>query len=808
MRLALLSFFTLIHLFLSAQTTLRDAFATRTQVVPKIDGKINDACWNEAKVNTDFITVQPAYGKPSAFKTETRVLYDNTALYIAAYLFDNEPTKIYTDITERDNLGRADRFELGLDTYNDDLNGYKLIVSAANVQFDGRHLSGDFDDSWDGVWQSNVSINVDGWSVEMRIPFSMIRFPKKEVQDWGIQFVRMVSRTGELSTWSPVNPKIDGIVNQWGNLKGVEGVKPPLRLALSPYVAGYSDNVPITYNPASYNQSFSYNGGMDIKYGVNESYTIDATLIPDFGQVQSDNIVRNLSPFEVRYDERRPFFTEGTELFNRGEIFYSRRIGARPRNYLYGDEIASEEEIVRNPAHSQLYNATKFSGRNNNKTGIGILNAIAAPTFAVVRNKLTGVERKVQTDVLTNYNVLVVDQLLKNYSSISLTNTNVWRDGSERDANVTAASFSLRDKTNTYEIKGLGAVSKLWDSQLTNKEQLGMNYNIGFNKVSGLWQYELAHGIVGRYFNPNDLGLLFNNNIINNALTVRYFDFNATPKRNYWLSEMSFNYINRYNPTSFQELKMSAFTEYQMKNFSSITFATESELTYYNDYYEPRTFGRKFNRVPFYFGMLRYQSDTRKKYVFNFALLGAESPIPNDPYYGFDFGTTLNFVKKFRINFQSMVRFDHKSFGFVTNIDENIVIGSRDIKTVDNILTINYAFNSKANIVWRIRHYWNLINYLDFYNLNQDGTLAKRDFLDGNNENFNAFNSDFVFTYQFAPGSFINLIWKNGLQETQYQGTGNYVKSLRYLSDTPKANQFAIKAIYYLDYNSWFGKKK
>jgi hypothetical protein len=373
---------------------------------------------------------------------------------------------------------------------------------------------------------------------------------------------------------------------------------------------------------------------------------------------------------------------------------------------------------------------------------------------------------------------------------------------------VTAASFSLRDKTNTYEIKGLGAVSKLWDSQLTTKEQLGMNYNIGFNKVSGLWQYELAHGIVGRYFNPNDLGLLFNNNIISNELTVRYFDFNATPKRNYWLSEMSFNYINRYNPTSFQELKMSAFTEYQMKNFSSITFATESELTYYNDYYEPRTFGRKFNRVPFYFGMLRYQSDTRKKYVFNFALLGAESPIPNDPYYGFDFGTTLNFVKKFRINFQSMVRFDHKSFGFVTNIDENIVIGSRDIKTVDNILTINYAFNSKANIVWRIRHYWNLINYLDFYNLNQDGTLAKRDFLDGNNENFNAFNSDFVFTYQFAPGSFINLIWKNGLQETQYQGTGNYVKSLRYLSDTPKANQFAIKAIYYLDYNSWFGKKK
>lgn len=808
MRTTLLLFFLTFKFFLFGQTPLREAFATRTENAPRIDGKINDICWKNAKVNTDFITVQPAFGKPSAFRTETRVVFDNTAIYVAAYLFDNEPNKIYTDITERDNLGRADRFELGLDTYNDDLNGYKLIVSAANVQFDGRHLSGDFDTSWDGVWQSEVSINSDGWCVEIKIPFSMIRFPKKEIQDWGIQFVRMVSRTGELSTWSPVNPKVDGIVNQWGNLKGVEGVKPPLRLALSPYIAGYSNSIPIAYNPVNYNNSFSYNGGMDIKYGVNESYTIDATLIPDFGQVQSDNIVRNLSPFEVRYDERRPFFTEGTELFNRGEIFYSRRIGARPRNYIYSDELSNNEEIVKNPGQSQLYNATKFSGRNSNKTGIGILNAIAAPTYAIIRNTNTGIERKVQTDVLTNYNVFVIDQLLKNFSSISLTNTNVWRDGPDRDANVTAASFSLRDKTNTYEIVGNGALSKLWDRNLTPKEQLGMRYNIGFNKVSGLWQYELSHGIVGRYFNPNDLGLLFNNNIVNNNLTGRYFDFNATPKRNYWLSEISLNYVNRYIPLNFQELKMSGFTEYQMKNFSSISFITESELVYYNDYYEPRSFGRKFNRVPYYFGMLQYQSDTRKKYVFNIAILGAESPIPKDPFYGIDFGATLNFMKKFRINFQSQIHFDEKNFGFVTNLDENIIIGSRFVKNVNNLLTINYAFNSKANIVWRIRHYWNILNYIDFYNLNENGTLAKREFMAGYDENFNAFNSDFVFTYQFAPGSFINLIWKNGLQDTQYNGKGNYFNSIRYLSDTPKANQFAIKAIYYLDYNSWFGKKK
>ena len=210
---------------------------------------------------------------------------------------------------------------------------------------------------------------------------------------------------------------------------------------------------------------------MDVKLGINESFTLDMTLIPDFAQVQSDNVFLNLSQFQVKFDEFRPFFTEGTELFNKAGLFYSRRIGATPSGsnavlYKYGDNPGYR--ILKNPGITQLYNATKFSGRTKNNLGIGIFNAVSAPMKARIQNLSNGNDSTILTEPLTNYNIIVFDQALKNRSSISFTNTNVLRKGNTKNANVSSLDVSLFDKKNKHNFTFTGKYSSIW-GKLVNK---------------------------------------------------------------------------------------------------------------------------------------------------------------------------------------------------------------------------------------------------------------------------------------------------------------------------------------------------
>ncbi len=358
---------------------------------PKLDGKLDDEVWKNIPAATDFIINFPDFGKPSNSNSQVKLVYTNEAIYVGAYLYDN-PKLIRKQFTERDKEERqdADNFGIAFDTYNDKQNAFYFIVTSANVQSDVRvsaatsNDNGDnfgsagFDYNWDAVWDSRTSITANGWIAELKIPYSALRFSKKNIQDWGLNFSRYIRRFNEKSYWNEVNPKTDGFVNQFGNLKELQNLQPPLRLSLLPYVStGYR----IVPTNAGTIENFLHNGGMDVKYGINESLTLDMTLIPDFGQVQSDNIILNLSPFEYQYAENRPFFTEGTELFNKAGIFYSRRVGETPIGYYNVLQLASDSgyTILRNPSVTQLYNATKLSGRTKSNLGIGLFNAITAP---------------------------------------------------------------------------------------------------------------------------------------------------------------------------------------------------------------------------------------------------------------------------------------------------------------------------------------------------------------------------------------------------------------------------------------------
>ena len=299
--------------------------------------------------------------------------------------------------------------------------------------------------------EQRCKVHSDGWSFEMRIPYSALRFSGKDKQVWGLNITRRRNKTGQQYMWNPIDPKVNGFINQEGEWTGIENIQAPLRLSFSPYLSSYINHYP--YNTAGVkNTTASLNGGMDMKYGITDGFTLDMTLVPDFGQVQSDNQVLNLTPFEVKYNENRPFFIEGTDLFSKGNLFYSRRIGGVPVNHYEVSDTANDayhihadEHFLKNPLESKLINGIKLTGRTSKGLGIGFFNAITQPMYATVEDTI-GNKRNIKIDPLTNYNIFVLDQTMKNNSAVTFINTNVTRNSGYNNANVTAGLLDLNKK--------------------------------------------------------------------------------------------------------------------------------------------------------------------------------------------------------------------------------------------------------------------------------------------------------------------------------------------------------------------------
>jgi hypothetical protein len=379
----------------------------------KIDGIADEEYYTESVPAKDFLQLEPYNGRPAYQTSEVHIFYDQTAIYVGAILYDNSPDSIYNFLSERDEIGYSDYFGIYLDPYNQGQMAFGFFITPAGVQTDIKAVKitdGDNEDSnWDAVWESRTRINELGWVVEMRIPWSALRFSENSTGSWGLQFFRNIRRYNSNSSWNFIDIKASGFIHQQGSLEGISGIKPSVRLSLSPYAAVYVEK------KAENNSDFIYKGGMDLKYGISESFTLDMMLIPDFGQIQSDDQKLNLSPYELYYSEKRQFFTEGTELFERSGLLYSRRIGAKPKFSDNAEDALLENEAVDYlPTETQLVNASKISGRTTSGLGIGFLNAMTLPSKAVIKDTITSDEREVLVQPFTNYNVTVFDKTLPN----------------------------------------------------------------------------------------------------------------------------------------------------------------------------------------------------------------------------------------------------------------------------------------------------------------------------------------------------------------------------------------------------------
>jgi hypothetical protein len=804
-RLVLLVIFLATWLCVFSQQLHRMLPAKRATGIIKIDGVLDEAAWKDAPAALGYTEFRPTpfRQEDSADRTEVYMLYSDEGIYLGGYCHERTKDSISAELNGRDGFGNNDYMGFIFDTYVDKINAFEYFITPLGEQMDAKvspNPNGNNEDfSWNAVWKSAAKIHDDGWSFEMFIPFSAIRFSKKSLQDWGLNITRRRKKTDQQVTWNPFDVNINGFLTQEGFWTGLENIHPPLRLQFSPYLSFYSNHYP--YNlPGVKNWTSSVSGGMDVKYGISQAITLDMTLVPDFGQVQSDNTVLNLTPFEVKYNENRSFFTEGTELFTKGNFFYSRRVGGVPLHYYdVQNSLASNEHIVSNPVESKLINATKISGRLQSGLGIGFFNAVTEPEYAVIEDD-SNHRRKIETNPLTNYNIMVLNQSLKHNSSITLINTSVLRKGTDYNANVAAALFDFNDRTNTWNFGGKVATSSLAGYLPGGKNSNGYSHTIYFGKTSGRFNFNLEEDLTNDKFNSNDLGYLTNNNFLNHLAYIGYRWVKPTKWYNNIYLNFNATYTQLEKPLTYQNANINVNANGQLKNLWQTGTLIAYEPTN-NNFYEARVPGRVFRGWADWFVDEWVQTNMNKKYsVYGEVLYVARSFFKSRRYL-FNLKQTYRFGPKFSVTQITDLEPQTNNVGYAALDGSDIIFGKRNIQTVENDLNLKYSFNDRMIFTTLVRHYWSKVSYIKYFTLQSDGRLNNNTTYTGSaDQNYNTFTVDAVFTWQFSLGSFINVVWKNNITTLNEAVNHGYFNNLNTTINSPQNNNFSIKFIYFLDY--------
>ncbi|SHL83390.1 DUF5916 domain-containing protein [Flavobacterium xinjiangense] len=755
-----------------------------------IDGKINEEGWKTASVATDFIMYEPDNGKPISTdkKTDVKILYDNNAIYVAALLYDNNPAKIKTEITNRDVFGVSDVFSVYINGFNDGQQDFRFYVSSAGVQMDCLATEDSEDFTWDAIWDSQATLTDFGWVVEMKIPYAALRFSNAEKQTWGINFMREIKRDVQKYTWNRVDTKIGAVIPQAGILEGIENVKTPTRLFFIPYSSAY-------YQQNEIGSSTTFKAGLDIKYGINDSFTLDAILVPDFGQTKFDNAILNLEPFEQKLDENRPFFTEGTDLFNKGGLFYSRRIGGAPSTE---PQIAGNEEITNYPSSVKLINAVKISGRTEKGLGIGFLNAITKKTYATIQNNDTNEIRKEVIEPLTNYNMLVLDQRFNQNSSVSFVNANTTRNGSFRDANVSALLFDLNTKANTYNLYGDFKYSTI----NTTEDYTGFKTSLNFAKTSGKYRYLLSGKYLSRDYDINDLGIIFYTNYHGAYANGSYRILNPTKFFNTFKIEQELNLEIQNTTGKLQEGWYKTVIKARSRNNNYFELALIVNPIETFDFYEPRENGRYLQiprRITSYFGT---EFNSNNAFTFDFAPSFTKYDQDGRITYELALGPKYRFNDQFSLSYVLDYTSKKNDRGWVAFDNAGIIFAERNREILQNDITGKYAINNRMTINLTARYYWSYSQNHQFFTLQNNGYLIpNKDYSANKDRNFNSWNFDLAYSWWFAPGSEISFLYRNYSLERASRVEKNLNTNFKSVFNGNLTNIVSVSIRYFIDYN-------
>jgi len=582
---------------------LTTATAVRAERAPVINGRDDDPVWRDAKVITGFRVFDPKEDGDPSFPTEVRVAYDAQNLYVFARMFDPHPDSIQPLLSRRDVKTQSEQIKLMIDSYHDRRTGYEFAVNPAGVKRDYYTYDDSREDAtWDAVWDVATRIDSLGWTAEFRIPLSQIRYPKAAEQTFGLMIMRDIVRTSERDSWPVYRRSKRGIASQFGDLGGLTGLGSPHRLEVAPYVV--TKNVSARRTDAFARTQKQTIGG-DLKYGVTSNLTLDATVNPDFGQVEADPAELNLTAFETFLAEQRPFFLEGTGIFafngDGSRMFYSRRVGRAPQlSGLVGDPNADI------PAATPIIGAGKLTGRLATGTSLGTLFAVTArqavgattvepqTEYAVFRASQDF--RDGQSGVGTM--VTLVDRQLDDQSS-SILRRQAVTAGIDARHRFAAGRYSVSAALAASDVRGTAAAIDRTQRNAIhyyNRPDAGLPYDptrtsltgtdlsVKAEKVAGTFTYAGSYERLSPGFETNDVGFLSQ---ADQQTAQAYATLQSSAPRAFWrnataqviqFSQFTANGLPTYN---FSELDL--YAEFKNRMSLSVDTWTDNIFTAYCD---------------------------------------------------------------------------------------------------------------------------------------------------------------------------------------------------------------------------------
>ena len=820
-------------------------FAARTQTKPKIDGKLDDDCWQKTGTwDGDFIQQQPHQAAPPSQETEIKILYDDKYLYFGFICHDNEPEKMDPILGRRDQMN-GDVTGIAIDSYNDNQTAFEFNLTAAGQKIDLMHL-GEYgwDFEWNAVWDGKTTIGDSAWYAEMRIPFTQIRFSNEEEHVWGMHIWRWINRLQEESEWKLIPVDAPAMVYIFGELRGIKDIPYKRNFEVMPYVKG-------KYISQSENNE-NFGAGIDGKMGVTSDFTLDYTINPDFGQVEADPSVLNLTSYEVFYDEKRPFFLEGKSIleYNAANdlVYYSRRIGHAPGYY----PDVSENETLSLPENTSILNALKFTGKNKKGLSLGVVNSMTAKENATI---YSGDEsRKEAVEPFTNYFVGRLKQdFNKGSTTIGGIATSTIRNIKDEQLEYLAdksfvggLDFEHNWKNRKYFVNGKSFFSSINGSEESisrlqrssphlyqREDAKHLEYNSSLTTLQG-WGGEINAGkrsgilrITGNvdWRSPgvdlNDMGYMWQADYIKQethfiyninkpkGILLRYYlmleqghtwsfggenlldKIDATAKftyKNYWLT--TFDFYRKFNEVDTRQLRGGPSLRMDGENVGGFIFQTNSS--------KDLVFATKL-----YF--LRNDDKISLRNSYDFSL----SWLIND---NFSISTITGFSNEV----------DNSQYVKQTEVEQKkeYVVGKIDRETLYTTLRIEYFITPELSLQYYGSPYASIGKY-DSYrkvNISKSKDLSERyspltisgdnlidekgnGYLDFTTENpdfnFQEFRSNFVLRWEYKTGSAFYFVWTN--TSSNYESVYNFsvIKSLKSLSNLEAQNAFMIKFSYW-----------
>ncbi len=759
---------------------------------PVIDGDLSDPAWNgpDLEFAAHFTQREPNEGEAATESTRVAVVYDEAAIYLAFWCYDSEPEKITRQLVRRDRYSEADHVRVNLDPYHDHQTGYCFWVNAANVQQDARLFNENWMEyAWDGVWSSAVRMQPWGWSVEMRIPYHCIRFARNGDRTWGVEFIRSINRKTEDLRWAFVPASEGGYVSNFGHLTGLSGIEPDSHVELMPYaVSGLETEPAHQGNPDG--REWTRNLGFDLKYGLATNLTLDATVNPDFGQVELDQPVLNLSAYETWYEERRPFFLEGMELFNTEfQMFYSRRIGHTP----WRDAVDDPLYYTRYPKSTTILGAAKLTGKLASGTEMALLSAVTEEEKAKYAAESAAGDTVFGEGVVepsAAYTILRVKQDVLSESNVGGMLTLAAQDDEHP---VATGGIDWRLKTNNgyWAFLGQSVLSRVDD------RHTGFGADISFERCAG----EHVRGAVGmnwmdRFLDLNRLGYLRRNDYREGWGWLQY-----RTTDDWWIFRNTWNNLNLYGAWNSDEANISRGWNFnnqmQFVNNWYGWLGLAMDFPAYDDR-ETRGHGLWENPESWH-AWVCFDTDERKKWSFEFDYYIGESR--TSPWWAGEALVRYRPAGNMEFSVHGEYTHDFDQLMWVENPDEETTIfADKDQNILELDASASIVFHPNLSLQLSTQGLLTGLDYRNYRPYLGGGRYGSPQSGFDHDYNYSALNSTLLLRWEYRPGSTLYLVWTRAREEVDETVNDlDLSRDLERFYASGGENVFLVKASYWLN---------